>query len=85
MPGRSDPVNRRDIVGLYTGVDDGVFIGAGALAGIAGQAFSDVLSGHVSTFGHYAAAGLGGAATGEALLYFHPVVAGAIGGAVQTV
>ncbi len=78
----NNPVNNRDPIGLYAGLDDAIFAGGGALVGLLGQGLGDLISGNVSDWEDYAAAAIGGAAGGEALLYTGPVGAGAIGGAV---
>jgi type VI secretion system secreted protein VgrG len=75
-----DPISRRDPLGLWAGIDDLVFTGGGALAGLLGQGVSDLLSGQLSGWEDYAGAAIGGAVLGETLLYAGPVVAGAAGG-----
>jgi RHS repeat-associated protein len=76
----NDPINRRDPLGLWAGIDDLVFTGGGALAGLVGQGVSDLLSGQLSGWEDYTGAAIGGAVLGETLLYAGPVVAGAAGG-----
>jgi len=78
----NNPIVFRDSLGLWAGVDDAIFAGGGALAGLIGQGFSDLLSGQMSGWEDYAGSAIGGAAFGEALLYTGPIAAGAIGGAV---
>lgn len=77
----NDAINCIDPSGLYTGVDDAVFAGGGALVGVVGQGVSDALNGQLSGWQDYAGSALGGAAGGVALLYTGPVGAGAVGGA----
>lgn len=76
----NSPTGFVDPLGLWTGVDDAVFAGGGALVGLAGQAFSDMLAGQMSGWQDYVGAGVGGAVGGEGLLYLGPVAAGAAGG-----
>ncbi|MBP7989021.1 RHS repeat-associated core domain-containing protein [Candidatus Neomicrothrix sp.] len=78
---RNNPVNHNDPTGKWVGVDDAIFAAGGAVVGMAGQAVSDLISGKVSGWEHYAGAAIGGAAGGEALLYTGPIGAGAVGGA----
>jgi RHS repeat-associated protein len=77
----NNPESFTDAYGLYGGADDVVFTVGGAAAGVLGQAVGDVLSGQRSSLSDYAAAAIGGAVGGEALLYTGPVGAGALGGA----
>jgi RHS repeat-associated protein len=77
----NDPVNRVDPLGLWVGADDAVFLGAGAIVGVAGRGVGDLLTGSLSPWADYAAAAVGGAAGGETLLYTaNPFLAGAAGG-----
>ena len=78
----NNPINASDSFGLYAGIDDLIFSGGGALVGLAGQGFGDLISGKLSGWEDYVASALGGAAGGEALLYTGPVGAGTIGGSV---
>lgn len=82
---QGNPVKYSDSYGLYTGVDDAAFAIGGALVGLVGQGFADILSGEASGWTDYAGAAIGGALAGEALLYLGPVAAGAIGGAATNV
>ena len=76
------PLNMIDPSGLWAGVDDLIFAGGGALVGLFGQGIGDLISGEWSNWEKYAAAAIGGAAGGEALLYTaNPFVAGFVGGA----
>jgi type VI secretion system secreted protein VgrG len=77
----NNPVKYRDPRGLYAAIDDAIFAGGGAMIGIGGQALGDLVAGKLSGWQDYTAAGLGGAAGGEALLYTGPVGAGLVGGA----
>jgi RHS repeat-associated protein len=77
-----DPISYQDPLGLWAGIDDAIFSGGGAIAGLAGQGLSDLLSGQLSGWEDYTGAAIGGAAFGETLLYAGPVLAGAVGGAV---
>ena len=49
------------------GWDDLIAAGVGAVAGVAGQAISDIKEGHVSHFEDYAGAVVGGAVAGVAV------------------
>ena len=70
----NDPGNRIDPLGLWTGVDDAIAIGGGAIAGIVGQFVSNSISGKSGGY-------LGGAVSGETFLYTaNPILAGAAGG-----
>ena len=75
-----NPVSFSDPYGVYFGWDDLLFSGGGAIVGVAGQGFSDLISGQLSGWEDYAGSAIGGAAGGEALLYTGPIGAGAIGG-----
>lgn len=77
-----DPVNIIDPSGLYVGVDDAVAAGIGALVGLGAQGVGDLISGELSSWQDYTAAGVGGAAGGVAFLYTGPVGAALAGGAV---
>jgi uncharacterized protein RhaS with RHS repeats len=85
-----NPVNYLDPYGLWAGVDDAIAIFGGAAIGVAAQGIGDLIRGEVSSWRHYVAAAVGGAAAGEATLYTGPVggiaaraaVSGAIGGLV---
>ncbi len=68
-----------DPLGLYTGVDDAIFTTGGFLLGLASQGLSDLIVGELSGFNDYAGAAVGGAVSGELLLYAGPGVAGAAG------
>lgn len=78
--GRANPVRWTDPTGMWAGIDDLVFTVGGALVGLAGQAVGDLMAGKLSSWQDYTGAVVGGAVTGEALLYVGPVVAGALGG-----
>jgi len=82
---KNNPINFNDPTGFYTGLDDAVFMGGGALVGLAGQGVVDLFRGELSNWQDYVAAGVGGAVAGEALLYTGPVGAGAIGGATSNI
>jgi RHS repeat-associated protein len=69
-----NPLIYRDPKGLWAVVDDVVFAGGGALLGIAGQGITDLESGNLSTWQTYTGDALGGAASGETLLYTAPIV-----------
>jgi type VI secretion system secreted protein VgrG len=77
---RNNPVNLSDPTGKYVGIDDAVFAGVGLVVGLVAQGITDLVSGQVSDWEDYAAAGAGGAVGGEALLYTGPIGAGAAGG-----
>jgi type VI secretion system secreted protein VgrG len=79
----SSPTNFVDPTGLWAFWDDLAFTTGGAVAGMAGQALADLITGQWSCWTTYVGAGLGGAAGGEALLYGGPIAAGAAGGAVS--
>ncbi|NID15497.1 RHS repeat-associated core domain-containing protein [Luteibacter yeojuensis] len=79
--GSGSPLRYTDPLGLYAGIDDLVFTTGGALVGVIGQGFSDLLSGRLSGWEDYAGSAIGGAVSGEALLYTGPVGAGIAGGA----
>jgi hypothetical protein len=75
----NNPVRRTDPTGQYYVTDDIAFALAGAVVGVAGRAFNDWISGEHSGLEDYAAAAVGGAAGGWALLYMGPGTAGAAG------
>jgi RHS repeat-associated protein len=78
----NDPINHADPTGLWVGLDDALASGIGAIGGLVGQGLTDLISGQVSGWEDYVGSAVGGAVTGEALLYsFNPIVAGAAGGA----
>jgi RHS repeat-associated protein len=80
-----NPISLIDPFGLWAGVDDAIAIGGGALIGIAAQGIADLIHGQASSWQHYVAAAVGGAAAGEATLYTGPggglVARAAVGGA----
>jgi type VI secretion system secreted protein VgrG len=76
------PTMYTDPTGLWWFVDDLIFAGGGAILGLAGQGLSDLVSGELSSWENYVGAAVGGAVTGETLLYTgNPVIAGAAGAA----
>ncbi|MEI8121841.1 MAG: RHS repeat-associated core domain-containing protein [bacterium] len=77
-----NPVSLLDPYGLWAGVDDAIAVGAGATIGLAAQGISDLIRGNASSWQDYVAAGLGGAAAGEATLYTGPIAGAAAGGAL---
>ena len=89
----NDPLNLTDPSGLWAGLDDAIALGGGAIAGVIGQAASDIfVSRQMSSARSYVAAAAGGAAGSEAALYLIPTIggvgavpAGAIGGIVYNV
>ena len=79
-----DPVNLVYVLGLWFGWDDLVFSGVGALFGVLGQAIHDFEVGKLSGWGSYVSSSVGGAASGEVLLYTgNAVLAGAAGGLIS--
>ena len=57
-------------------------MGTGFVYGVVGQGVGDLLSGHLSSWENYVAAGVGGAAAAETMLYTaNPVLAGMASGA----
>jgi type VI secretion system secreted protein VgrG len=81
----NDPINLLDPEGQWALADDLTFAAGGALVGLIGQGFGDLISGELSSWQDYAGAAFGGAAGGWALLYTGPVGAGAVGGATTSV
>jgi RHS repeat-associated protein len=81
-----NPISLTDPYGLWAGVDDAIAVGGGALIGLAAQGIGDLIRGRASSWQHYVAAAVGGAAAGEATLYTGPggglVARAAVGGAV---
>ncbi len=81
-----NPISRVDPFGLWAGVDDAIATGGGALIGSAAQGIGDLIHGQASSWQHYVAAAVGGAAAGEATLYTGPaggvIARAAVGGAV---
>ncbi|MEW6528233.1 MAG: hypothetical protein AB1444_16390, partial [Spirochaetota bacterium] len=78
----NNPVKLVDPDGQYAIYDDLAFAVGGAIIGLGSQAVQDMLTGTKSDWEDYAAAGIGGAIGGWALLYTGPVGAGAAGGAI---
>jgi len=77
----NDPANLSDRLGLWFGVDDAFFAGGGLLVGVGGRFVGDLVSFHWSTTEEYVGAAIGGAVSGETLLYTaNPFIAGAAGG-----
>jgi RHS repeat-associated protein len=77
----SNPLKLKDPSGLWFGLDDIAFAGAGAVVGVGARYVGDLLTGNHSTWEDYAGAAVGGAVGGEALLYTaNPFIAGAAGG-----
>jgi hypothetical protein len=62
-------------------VDDAAASAIGALVGVGGQLAGDAIGGHLSDWQTYTAAGVGGAASGEAALYTGGLLSGAAYGA----
>jgi hypothetical protein len=56
----------------------------GAVIGAGAQGVADLLTGHLSSWHSYAAAGVGGAAGGEAALYSGGLASGAVAGAAYS-
>ncbi len=77
----NNPINWIDPEGQYAFVDDIIFSVGGAVVAVTAKYIVDTLHGHTGTMQEYIATAIGGAVTGEALLYTGPVVAGALGGA----
>ena len=76
----ANPQSQVDPYGLWFGVDDAVFSGGGALIGLAGRAVTDAFSGSISPWEDYVGSAIGGAVSGEILLYTaNPFLAGAGG------
>src|SRR5262245_42708450 len=80
----NNPLKLTDRDGKWVGIDDAIATGGGAIAGVVVQGAVDLVRWERSGWRTYVAAGLGGAATGEATLYTGPFVAGAAGGAVYS-
>jgi len=79
-----NPVKLTDPDGNWVGWDDLVFAVGGGVIGAATQGFGDLINGKVSGWSNYTGAIVGGAASGETLLYTaNPVAAGAVGGGVS--
>jgi RHS repeat-associated protein len=79
---QNDPINHADPEGLWAGIDDGIAIVGGGIAGVIGQGIGDLITGSSPNWEDYAGAFVGGAASGETLLYTgNPWLAGAAGGA----
>jgi len=74
-----NPVKYIDPDGKYVGVDDLIATGGGLIVGLAARGIGDWYNGEISPWEDYVGAGLGGALTGELLLYTGPVIAGASG------
>jgi len=83
----NDPIGKVDPYGLWAGVDDAIASGAGLAVGLAVQAGVDsynswrAKSWQFGGWREYTAAGVSGAAGGEAFLYTGPVGSGAAAGA----
>jgi RHS repeat-associated protein len=80
----NDPLNLTDPSGKWAGIDDAIAIGAGAVIGVSAQGVADLVTGHLSSWRSYAAAGIGGAAGGEAALYSGGLGSGAAAGAAYS-
>lgn len=80
-----NPLIYRDPSGQWFGYDDLAAIGLGAVVGVAGQGFTDLIEGHLSDWQDYVGAAVGGAAAGEASLYTGGLASGAIYGAVSNI
>jgi RHS repeat-associated protein len=76
----NNPQSFIDPIGLYFGLDDGIFTAGGAVLGLLGQAGADLVAGKASGWEDYLASAVGGAIGGEALLYTGPVGAGVAAG-----
>jgi hypothetical protein len=86
---RNAPARLTDRLGLWGGVDDAAAITVGALAGLGGQAISDLMAGEMSGWEDYVASGVGGAVGGEMTLLLGPagyglgvLAASAVGSAI---
>ncbi len=78
----NDPINYIDNEGLWGGIDDIIALGGGFVTGLGSQLISDIIAGEFSSWQQYLASGIGGAVTGETLLYTaNPWLAGTAGGA----
>lgn len=76
-----NPINITDPKGLWTGIDDAVFAGGGAVVGILGRGIGDLVTWHLSPIEDYFGSFIGGAAGGMTLPYTaNPYIAGAAGG-----
>lgn len=82
--GDNNPINARDPTGNWALIDDAIATVGGGILGLGAQGVADALSGSFSPWRTYVAAGLGGAAAGEAALYTGGVASGAIGGATYS-
>ena len=80
--GQNNPVNLSDPGGQYTGIDDGVAMAGGAIAGVIGQGIGDYMSGSDPNWEDYVGAAVGGAIAGEVTLYAGPGAGAAVGGAL---
>ncbi|MBQ7190406.1 MAG: RHS repeat-associated core domain-containing protein, partial [Kiritimatiellae bacterium] len=75
-----NPIQQIDITGEWAFWDDLVFIGGGAILGIAGRIAGDILSLELSGWEDYVGAAIGGAVSAEILLYTeNPMLAGSAG------
>jgi RHS repeat-associated protein len=77
----NSPTNGTDPTGRWALVDDAVAIVGGAAFGVAGQALSDLFTGHTSSWEEYVGAAVGGAVGAELSLYLTPIGGGIVGGA----
>ena len=79
----NNPVNLRDPTGYWCIVDDFVFTAGGALVGVGSQIVVDLFRGEIGTLGEYVGAAVGGALSGELLLYsVNPILVGASAGLI---
>jgi len=77
----NNPTNFVDPFGDWALVDDLIFIGGGAIAGLISQGIQDAITGNPIQWENYTGAAIGGAAGGATLLYtFNPILAGAASG-----
>ena len=82
----ANPLRFSDPAGLWAGVDDAIFIGGGAIIGLAGQGIADLIGGQVSPSQNYIGAATAGATSGAILLYTaNPILAGAGGAAMGNI
>jgi RHS repeat-associated protein len=80
------PIDLSDPSGMWWGIDDLIFSIGGAVVSVAGLAISDAINGEFSGWGAYGGAVVGGAISGETLLYTcNPVLAGMAGGATGNI